>query len=391
MAAESPVGTGERFQVGLAQGLVSNGVAVSVLGIPPHPMWNGSGRFWMPSGRRFLGRDLAAQTIAYVNVLGIKQVWIALSVFFGTLVRCLQARNNRYHVIVYNSISYIAAPAILAAKIARRSTIGIIADLPLPTQRNGCSTLLRREARRQVRLIKAFDSLVVLSERVVSDFGRTGQPWIVIEGGVNADLKGPTPPSSLAGIERTVVFAGTLNEVSGIELAIDAMRHVSDPRCKLLIYGEGPLREAVEAAAASSPQIQYLGQRPHQEVLVAEREADLLISPRLSDNYVTRYTFPSKILEYMTTGTPVLANRLEGVSVDYDAYVNYASDSTPAAWGQAIMRIALDESGSFREKAQAAKRFVRSAKSWNEQGARLAQFIATADGPSVADPPLGKP
>lgn len=388
IAAKNAVGTGERFQVGLAQGLAANGVAVSVLGIPPHPMWKGSGRIWVPRGRRALGPDLAARTISYVNVIGIKQVWIAVAVFLGTLVRCLHGRARPAHVIVYNSISYIAAPAIIAARIARRSTIGIIADVPLSSQRRGSSVLLRGEARRQVRLIKEFDSLVVLSECVAKDFGRPGQPWIVIEGGVNVDLKERTLPSSLAAHVRTVVFAGSLNEVSGIQLAIDAMRQLNDPALRLLIYGEGPLRQAVEAAA-SSPQIQYLGQRPHEEVLVAEREADLLISPRLPDNYVTRYTFPSKILEYLTTGTPILANRLEGVSEDYNPYVNYASDCNAAEWGQAIVRIAVDESGSFRKRAEAGRTFVQKSKSWNAQGGRLAEFIAAADGPSVAGATLG--
>ena len=389
ISAASAVGTGERFQVGLALGLVSYGVDVSVLGIPPHPMWKGSGRIWMPPRRRVLGTNLEAQTIPYINLMGLKQVWIAVAIFICTLLKCLRGRSRPYYVIVYNSISYIAGPAMCAARIARCPTVGIIADVPLPSQRSARSLLLRREAGRQVRLIGKFDSLVVLSECVARDFGRPGQPWIVIDGGVGAELTERTVPPSLSARMKTVVFAGTLNEVSGIQLAIEAMRQVTDPRCRLLIYGGGALSKAVEAAVAREPQIHYMGQRPHQEVLVAEREADLLISPRLPDDFVTRYTFPSKLLEYMTTGTPVLANRLQGVSEDYDRYVNYASDSTPAAWGHAVMRIALDESGVFRDRAQAARTFVTNSKSWNAQGARLGKFLAITHGLGATNDSLG--
>ena len=366
---------GERFQIGLAKGLVTAGAKVEVVGVPPFPMWNGTGRFWIPSGLRDLGTGLMARTLPYPNVLGLKQLWIAIGVFFAVIKGGWSARivTEHLNVVVYNSISYIAAPALVAAKLMGCSTVGVIADVPMPSQALE-GRLRRGEARRQVRLIRKFDALVVLSNLLAQDLGRNDHPSIVIEGGVYPE-DGACSPSLASAGAKMVVFAGSLNEVSGIQLALEAMKHVRDPECSLVVYGGGPLSDLVQSIAATTRNVQYLGMQPHETVIAAERAADLLISPRLPDSFVTRYTFPSKLLEYMRVGAPILANVLEGVPDEYTPYLNSPRDCTAEAWGAAIDEICLDKVGAFRAKADEGARFVLREKSWEAQGSRLYRFL----------------
>lgn len=155
------------------------------------------------------------------------------------------------------------------------------------------------------------------------------------------------------------------------------MKHVRDPECSLVVYGGGPLSDLVQRIAATTRNVQYLGMQPHETVIAAERAADLLISPRLPDSFVTRYTFPSKLLEYMWVGAPILANVLEGVPDEYTTYLNSPGDCTAEAWGAAIDEICLDDVGAFRDKAGEGARFVLREKSWDAQGSRLFRFLVT--------------
>ena len=49
------------------------------------------------------------------------------------------------------------------------------------------------------------------------------------------------------------------------------------------------------------------------EIVRLQCEATLLVNPRPSDKEFCKYSFPSKTIEYMASGTPVLMTKLPGV------------------------------------------------------------------------------
>jgi glycosyltransferase involved in cell wall biosynthesis len=56
-------------------------------------------------------------------------------------------------------------------------------------------------------------------------------------------------------------------------------------------------------------------------VLRAEEKAWLLVNPRPADAEFTKYSFPSKNMEYLASGTPVLTTRLPGMPDEYYDHV----------------------------------------------------------------------
>ena len=56
--------------------------------------------------------------------------------------------------------------------------------------------------------------------------------------------------------------------------------------------------------------IHFGGVIPLSEVIEKEIQATILINPRPVDQEFTKYSFPSKIMEYMSSGTPVLTTKL---------------------------------------------------------------------------------
>jgi hypothetical protein len=63
------------------------------------------------------------------------------------------------------------------------------------------------------------------------------------------------------------------------------------------------------------------------ELLKIYLNCDLFVIPRSNQQLITKYTFPSKLFEFMLIGsTPILMNKLEGIPKEYDSYLNYLSD-----------------------------------------------------------------
>ena len=59
--------------------------------------------------------------------------------------------------------------------------------------------------------------------------------------------------------------------------------------------------------------------------------ADLLVNLRDSRIEYTKLSFPSKMFDYMASGTPVLTTKLDGIPIEYYDYVfsidSYSSSS----------------------------------------------------------------
>ena len=99
------------------------------------------------------------------------------------------------------------------------------------------------------------------------------------------------------------------------------------------------------------------------EVVQAEMDADLLINPRPTHEEFTKYSFPSKNMEYMASGTPVLTTNLPGMPEEYKPYVYLIEDESVEGFAQAI-RITFEIARNERDKKGIdAQRFVLDKKS----------------------------
>lgn len=110
-------------------------------------------------------------------------------------------------------------------------------------------------------------------------------------------------------------------------------------------------------------------------VIQAELDADLLINPRPTHEEFTKYSFPSKNMEYMATGTPVLTTNLPGMPEEYKQYVYLMEDETEQGVCKVLLSV-FSESESIRfEKGLQAKRFVLKQKNNAKQAERLLRIL----------------
>jgi glycosyltransferase involved in cell wall biosynthesis len=111
----------------------------------------------------------------------------------------------------------------------------------------------------------------------------------------------------------TLLYAGTLSSRHGLDLAIEAIDQLRDelPGLRLRIVGDGPERErlaALVAARGLSARVTLAGPRPLEAMPGELAACDAALSPHRAGAF-GELTFPTKILEALAMGRPVVAAR----------------------------------------------------------------------------------
>jgi colanic acid/amylovoran biosynthesis glycosyltransferase len=115
--------------------------------------------------------------------------------------------------------------------------------------------------------------------------------------------------------EPFVLFVGRLDEKKGCEYLIRAMRRVQAvlPQVRLVLVGDGPLREELRALAAESPmQCDLVGWQSSEQVRQWLNRASVFAAPSVTAASGDSEGLPTVILEAQAMGVPVVATEHAG-------------------------------------------------------------------------------
>ena len=149
----------------------------------------------------------------------------------------------------------------------------------------------------------------------------------------------------------TLVFAGRLTAQKSLGRALEAVAGAAG--VNLVIAGEGPERESLEATAGElgiGDRVTFLGAQPRERIIELFHAADATILSSSWEN------FPHTVVEALAVGTPVLAMEAGGVSEVVLDGVNglLAGPGDTAALGEAVRRYFADEPLRTRLRGAAA-------------------------------------
>jgi glycosyltransferase involved in cell wall biosynthesis len=291
-------------------------------------------------------------------------------------------------MLVYNVFSAFSIPTLLAAWATGSVAVALIADTPHDCYSyNGIKGLLERlDFFQQTRVMKHFSGVICLTKQTWDDFA-PGRPGLVVEGGINTnEVTEPLREVNCALEEelyhsRVCMYTGDLSNLNGIPKLLKGFALVADPDVRLWLLGKGECENVVMDAAAHDQRISFLGFLPNDEARALQRRATVLINPRPSQQEITKYTFPSKLLEYMQSGTPVLTTRLPGIPAEYYQYVFSIETETIEGIAEALRRTLSIPKDEMKKRGESAREFVVRDKSWQAQARRIAHFLhSLADG-----------
>lgn len=186
-----------------------------------------------------------------------------------------------------------------------------------------------------------------------------------------------TPPArdtSAADIERDgLLFVGRLSEEKGIAVLLDAWRR-QPVGTTLRIVGDGPLEEAVQAAAAGDPTIVALGRLGPTDVAALMRRSVALVFPS-----IWYEAMPLTILEAFANGLPVVAFDLGSMRdmIDDGRTGRLCPPGSADALAATMLRTAA-EPATMAEMGHAAERDYQATYTADANIGRLRQVYAAA-------------
>ena len=248
-------------------------------------------------------------------------------------------KNNRKHVIAYSAHTpFIKAVAKIKEKYGLNFHL-IVPDLPqymnLKTKVSPVYSFLKNiDIKIQNEYLSTVDSFTFLTDKMSSVYNIYKKPYTVVEGMIDMEFAAKTGDFKPL-FSRTAVYTGTLEKKYGILNLVKAMKFVKGD-IRLIICGAGDAVPEIEEAAKKDNRIEYRGIVEYKEALKIQSEAGVLVNPRPADEEYTKYSFPSKNLEYMLWNKPVAVFKLSGIPDEYDDVLIYFSDKSPEKMAEVI-------------------------------------------------------
>lgn len=220
---------------------------------------------------------------------------------------------------------------------------------------------------------KVADSYVFLTEQMNNLINNQKKEYCVIEGVASNDYvyHNFKNESDI----KTVLYSGTLQLKYGITVLLEAIKYVKYQNVRFVFYGSGEGKNNILEAAATDQRIIYGGAMERDSLNVEQQKATILINPRQNNNEFTKYSFPSKIIEYMLSGRPVIAYKLDGTPDEYDNYLIYPENDTPLSLASLIDKLLSMDKTVLDAKGKNNREFILREKTEEMQVKKMMKLI----------------
>jgi len=277
--------------------------------------------------------------VGFTNVIAIKQKSIELNLIRTLMI--LQNYEKIDAIIAYSPTTYFIKALIQFKKRYSKTKLClVIPDLPDfndMSRKISIKNLIYNKI--QNRLLKNgyrhFDSMVLLTSQMV-DYLKWNKPYVVIEGIADDYMNSVIENNDNT---KSIVYTGTTHKKFGIPLLLAAFKKITISDIRLIICGCGDYDNEIRKIAETDQRILFLGVVSHDKAISIQRKASVLVNPRQNYGEYTRYSFPSKIMEYLSTGVPVVAYKLDGIPEAYNEYINIPDDNSIEALAEKISHI----------------------------------------------------
>ena len=367
----------QKFNRLIVKGFLANGLHCRTLTSPPVTRKYAS-KLWF-NRKREVEDGIDYLYIPFVNIPILRHLFLSIFSFFYVLKWGIGHKEEKIIVCDVLNVSTCMG-ALLATKINRIQSVAVVTDLyglMVSEKRSFLKTFISRLANfLHNRYVSSFDNYVLLTEYMSDVVNPRRKPYIVMEAICDSNFANQlTNPSVAKEFPRTIIYAGGLYEEYGVGKLVESFLLAELPDAVLKLYGSGPYVKKLEKICEKHDKVKYMGVKPNSIVIEDEIKASLLVNPRPTSEEFTKYSFPSKNIEYMSTGTSVLTTRLPGMPVEYYPYVFLIDDESVEGYANALKSVFQNSAEELYKFGQKAKKFVISNKNNCLQTARIIDLI----------------
>jgi len=372
-----PLYSVQKFHHLLANGLVENHIEVTSITAIPVSSAHHSKRYW--GFKKEIENDIRFIYLPFLNLPFIRQFFIAIGSFLVSGLWIIKNRKKNPVVIVDVLNVAVSTASFLAARLFGVKVCAIITDIPVMlmqmSKKENYNFLGRLAVSISTKFISSYDYYVMLTLQMNNLANTKNRPYCIIEGLVDNKIKNSNNSHTVKAEGKIIIYAGSLYEKYGIKKLLDAFAQIKDPDIQLHIYGDGEMAMALSEYSMKDQRMKFFGVVPNKTVVEKLQEATLLVNPRPSDEEFTKYSFPSKNLEYMVSGTPLVTTPLPGMPEEYHHYVFLFNDESIEGFTSTIKKILSLPRNELNNFGQQAKEFVLNNKNNIIQARRLLNML----------------
>jgi glycosyltransferase involved in cell wall biosynthesis len=321
--------------------------------------------------------------VGYINITGYKH-YSRIKTVLPHLCLWASESNGAKKVLIVYSMNFVNMYIIAFIKKKYPDIVILLVVTDLPEYMNtGNNVSILYKILKSVAMgymdkkkLKV-DGYVFLTKHMLYKLEIKERKWVVVEGIVNSKAIGHKKKyeGRLNNIIN-VVYTGTLNEKYGIRNLVDAFKLIEKENYRLIICGAGDSEDYVKNACQNDSRIIYHGQIKREDVLKVQKDSTVLVNPRQNNEIFTKYSFPSKTMEYLSTGKPLVAYKLEGIPDEYDEYIYYVEDEKIESLRNKIVEVAETNKNILLKKGQDTISWIYKEKNEVVQTKKILELVS---------------
>lgn len=367
----------QKFSRLLVKGLVGNGIDCSTLSNAP--ITDSFSESRIISLKDETEGDIRYRYIPYINLPFLKHLCVLFYTLFYIIRWGLKGKEDK---VVICDVLCISASlgALLATKLCRIKSVAVVTDIydqmvgKIPHGIKGIKSKLAGALNRWY--VTSFSSYVLLTEAMNTVVNPKDRPYIVMEALCDIEAFEEISDMIPKDYPKVVMYAGGLEERYGLKMLVEAFKSLVNRDWELHLYGSGSYVNELRKDIEDISYIKYFGVKSNEEIMRAEKRASLLVNPRFTTEEFAKFSFPSKNMEYMVSGTPVLTTRLPGMPFEYHEYVFLFAEESVEGYAKVLEHIQDMEERVLTDKGISAKEYVIRSKNYLLQARRIVDMIS---------------
>lgn len=359
----------QKFSRLYLEGFKENGAQVDVI-IPSYPK--------AFSGRLYEKARMVKENgiqYYYMPKLSIKKLGGFVSLFSTKAFVKRWCRSNPDGVVV---IDYMRERALAVSNICRRHKMKNVCVITDRFEIYKNDSLLKK-IKQGIKVIKSKKTannathLVLLTKYMNPEYNRNNKTYIISEGLTDSKLNHLTIQKKTD--EKIIMYAGGVSKKNGVAHLTEGFIKADIPDAQLHIYGSGDYASELDKISKLHSNIKFLGVVPNEIVVAKQKEAFLLVNPRPSDQEFTKYSFPSKNMEYMASGTAALFTKLPCIPEEYYDKSFYIDDESVEGFADKIKSIFDMKEEDVYTLGKKAREFIMNEKNNIVQAQKILDMV----------------
>ena len=317
--------------------------------------------------------------IIYVEGIDANVINRIVSIFYQIIqIRKLIKKENIQGIIFYDFIYEMAYPAFISKYLFRKKILVDYEEEIYSKEQSFNPHILLLYLTRKL-IARKIDGAILVSS-TLKKFIKTDN-YCICRGYYNEtfDLMN-TAELDKRGLEEyipTIFFGGKMDRFRGIDILLEAVKYLKHP-CRLVLTGYGPDLEKLKIMSqnlnSKDVSIDFRGFISKEVYKLLAFTSDILVNTQRIDSESSELLFPSKIIEYMSTGNIVVSSNVSDISlIAEDKIILYYRDTPQDI--EIILNEVLENLEKYRDYGKRGKLYVREHFNYAKYGEDFVKLL----------------